>query len=87
MTEPFSVKYLKKLFGSKTHVEDALKRLGVLTQLEAQMAAAQVDVDDTQAGRIRGVANIAPSVDDRVAGVGGQVQVVNNNVTAAMDGA
>ena len=90
MTEPFSEKYLKKLFGNKTDVEDALKRLDVLTQEEAQMAAAQVlnathTVDDT--GRVRGVADIALSVDNRVAGVSDQVQGVNDNVTAAVDGA
>ena len=90
MTEPFSEKYLKKLFGNRTDVEDALKRLDVLTQEEAQMAAAQVlnathAVDDT--GRVRGVADIALSVDNRVAGVSDQVQGVNDNVTAAVDGA
>ena len=76
MTEPFLEKYLKKLFGNRTDIEDALKGLDVLTQQEAQMAAAQVlkathTVDDT--GRVRGVADIALSVDDKV--------------TAAMDGA
>jgi len=60
------------------------------------MAAAQVlkathTVDDT--GRVRGVADIALSVDNRVAGVGDQVQGigdqvrgVDDKVTAAMDG-
>ena len=47
------------------------------------MAAAQVlkathAVDDT--GRVRGVADIAVSVDNRVAGVGDQVQRVGNQV-------
>ena len=68
------------------------------------MAAAQVlkathTVDDT--GRVRGVADIALSVDNRVAGVsdqvqgvgdqvqgiGVQVQDVDDKVTAAVDGA
>ena len=54
------------------------------------MAAAQVlmathAVDDT--GRVRGVADIAVSVENSVAGVGGQVQSVNDRVTAVMDGA
>ncbi|KAI0265778.1 hypothetical protein BGY98DRAFT_1181374, partial [Russula aff. rugulosa BPL654] len=49
-------KYLKKLFGITTDIEDALKRLDFLAQQEAQMAAAQVmkathTVDDT--GRVR----------------------------------
>ena len=90
MTEPFSEKYLKKLFGNGTDIEDALKRLDILTQQEAQMAAAQVlkathTVDDTD--RVRGVADIALSVDNRVAGVGDQVQAVGDKVTAVMDGA
>ena len=61
------------------------------------MAAAQVlkathTVDDT--GRVRGVVDIALSVDnrvtgvsDRVQGVGDQVQGVHDNVMAAIDGA
>ena len=79
MTEPFSEKYLKKVFGNKSDIEDALKRLDDLTLEEAQMASAQLlkathAVDNT--GRVRGVADIALSVDSRVA-----------EVTAAMDGA
>jgi hypothetical protein len=97
LTEPFSEKYLKKLFGTRTDIEDALKRLDILTQEEAQMAAAQVvkathTVDDT--GRVRRVADIALGIDNRVAGVGEQVlgigarvQGVDDKVTAAMDGA
>ena len=96
LTKPLLEKYLKKLIG-KDDIEDALKRLDCLTQEEAQMAAAQVlrathAVDDT--GRVRGVADIATSVDNRVAsvgdqvqGVGDQVQGVDDKVTAAMDGA
>jgi hypothetical protein len=89
LTEPFSEKYLKKLFGNRTEIEDALKRLDILTQQEAQMGAAQVlkathAVDDTG---VRGVADIALSVDNRVASVGHQVQGVDDKVTAAMNGA
>jgi hypothetical protein len=81
LTERFSEKYVKKLFGKRTGIEDALKRLDRLTLEEAQMAAAQVlkathAVDDT--GRVRGVADIALSVGD-------QVQGVNDRVTAVMD--
>ncbi len=73
-----------------------MKRLDRLTQEEAQMAAVQVlkathAVDD--AGRVRGVADIALSVDRRVAGVGDQVQDVGNQIqgvcnqlTAVIDG-
>ena len=83
LTERFLEKYLKKLFGNGTDIEDALKRLDILTQQEAQMAAAQVlkathAVDET--GRVRGVADIALSVDNRVAGV-------DDKVTTVMDGA
>ena len=72
LTEPFSEKYVKKLFSHRTDIEDALKRLDNLTQAEAQMAAAQVlkathAVDDT--GRVRDVADIALSVDDQVKAV------------------
>ena len=85
------------MFGNRTDIEDALKRLDVLTQQEAQMAAAQVlkathAVDDT--GRVRGVADIALSVDnrvvgvdERVAGIGDQVQGVDDKVTAVIDSA
>ena len=88
MTEPFSEKYLKKLFGNGTDIEDALKRLDSLTQEEAQMAAAQVlkvthTVDDT--GRVRGVADLTLSVDNRVASVGGQVQGVSDQVQDISD--
>ena len=83
MTDPFSEKYLKKLFGIGSDIEDGLKRLDILTQQEVQMAAAQVlkathAVDD--AGRVRGVADIA-------LGIGDQVQGVGDNVTAAVDSA
>ena len=82
LTEPFSEKYLKKLFSNRSDIEDSLKRLDGLTQVEAQMSAAQVlkathAVDDT--GGVRGVADIALSVGD-------QVQGVDDKVTAAMDG-
>ena len=95
MTERFSEKYVKKLFGKRTGIEDALKRLDRLTEEEAQMAAAQVlkathTVDDT--GRVRGVADIAVSVEkgvagvnDQVRGVGDQVQVVGDQVQSVRD--
>jgi hypothetical protein len=90
LIDPFSEKYLEKLFGNRTDIEDALKRLDVLTREEAQMAAAQVlkathTIDDT--GRVRGVADIALGVDNRVASVGDQIHGVDEKVTAAMDGA
>jgi len=54
------------------------------------MAAAQVlkvthTVNDS--GRVRGVADIALSVDNRVAGVSDQVQGVDDKVKVVMDGA
>jgi len=77
------------LFGNRTDIEDALKRLDILTQEEAQMAAAQVlkathATDDS--GRVRGVADIMLGVDNRVAGVGDQLKGVDNKVTAVMEG-
>jgi archaellum component FlaC len=88
LTEPFSERYLKKLFGNGTDIEDALKRLDVLTQEETQMAAAQVlkathAVDDS--GRVRGVADIALSVDNRVAGVDERVSGVDDRVAGVDD--
>jgi methyl-accepting chemotaxis protein len=95
LTERFSEKYVKKLFGDRTGIEDALKKLDRLTLEEAQMAAAQVlkathTVDDT--GRVRGVADIAVSVEkgvagvnDQVRGVGDQVQVVGDQVQGIGD--
>ena len=90
LTEPSSGKYLKKVFGHRKDIEDALKRLDSLTREEAQMAAAQIlkathTVDET--GRVRGVADIALSVGNRVAGVSDQVQGLNDNLTAAIGGA
>ena len=84
LTEPFSERYLKKLFGNGTDIEDALKRLDVLTQEETQMAAAQAlkathAVDDS--GRVRGVADIALSVDNRVTGVDERVAGVDDRVS------
>ena len=87
-TEAFSEKYVKKLLGKRMDIEDALKRLDSLTQEEAQMAAAQVlkathAVDDT--GRVRGVADIAVRVDNRVASVGDQVQGVGDQIQGVGD--
>ena len=88
LTEGFSEKYVMKLFGKRTDIEDGLKRLDSLTQEEAQMAAAQVmkathAVDET--GRVMGVADIAVCVDNRVAGVSGQVQGVSGQVQGISD--
>jgi hypothetical protein len=91
LTERFSEKYLKKVFRNTDNwrdVEDRLKKLDRLTQEEAEMAAAQVlkathGVDD--AGRVRGVADIALSVDNRVAGVGDQVHGVGDQVQSVGD--
>ena len=62
LTEVSLEKYLKKLVG-KTDIEDALKRLGKLTQEEARMATAQVlKVTHTIDDRVK-------VVDDKVAAV------------------
>ena len=91
VTERFLEKFLKKLFRNRDNwvdVEDGMKRLDRLTQEEAKMAAAQVlkathTVDD--AGRVRGVADIALSVDNRVAGVDDRVARVDDRVKAVDD--
>jgi len=73
---------------NKTDIADAVKRLDSLTQEEARMAAAQVlkathAVDNT--GGVRGVADIALGIDNRVAVVGDQVQVVVDQVQGVSD--
>src|SRR5260221_2018186 len=92
LTERFSEKYVKKLFKNRdnwTDVEDGLKRLDRLTQQEAEMAAAQVlkathAVDD--AGRVRGVADIALNVDNRMTGVIDQLNGIDDMVAVGRDG-
>ncbi len=91
MTERFLEEFLKKLCRKRDNwadVEDGMKRLDRLTQEEAEMAAAQVlkathTVDN--AGRVRGVADIALSVDNRVAGVDDRVARVDDRVKAVDD--
>ena len=93
MTERFLEKFLKKLFRNTanwTDVEDGMKRLDRLTREEAGMASAQVlkathAVDN--AGRVRGVADIALSVDNRVAEVDDRVKAVDDKIAAVDDGA
>ena len=62
LTDRSPGKYMKKLIG-RTDIEDALKRLDVLTQEEARMAVAQV-------------LKVAHSVDDRVREVADDVDQV-----------
>jgi hypothetical protein len=81
LTETFSEKYLKKLFGNTTDIEDALKRLDRLTQEEARMAAAQLlKVMNTIDNRVGGIADNVLVVDNRVAGVDGRVAGVDERV-------
>jgi len=57
LTERSPGKYMKKLIG-RTDIEDALKRLDMLTQEEARMATAQVlKVAHSVDGRVREVAD------------------------------
>jgi septal ring factor EnvC (AmiA/AmiB activator) len=85
LTEPFSAKYLKKLIG-RTDIEDALKRLDMLTQEEARMAAAQVlKVTNTVDDRVQGIADNILGVDNRVADVGDRLQEVNEQVMGVDD--
>jgi archaellum component FlaC len=86
LTEPFSEKYLKKLFGNTTDIEDALKRLDRLTQEEARMAAAQLlKVTNTIDDRVGGIADDVLVVDNRVAGVDERVAGVDNRVACVDD--
>jgi hypothetical protein len=63
---PYSEKYFKKLTGNR-EIEDGLERLDRLTQEEARMASAEQ-------------LKMTHSVDDRVRGVGGQVQDVRGDL-------
>ena len=71
---------MKRLIG-RTDMEDALKKLGKLTDEEARMAIAQnlkatQNVDE----RVRGVANTVVAVDNRVIGVDDRVAKVDDRV-------
>ena len=93
LTERYTEKYLKKLIG-RTEIEDALKRLGKLTQEEARMAAAEIlKVTHTVDKRVEGVADTVAAIDNRVAGVDDRVvsvdervKVVNNKVMEVIAG-
>jgi archaellum component FlaC len=81
LTETFLEKYLKKLFGNTTDIEDALKRLDRLTQEEARMAAAQLlKVTNTIDNRVGGIADDVLVVDNRVVGMDGRVAGVDERV-------
>ena len=105
LTERLSEKYLKKLIGNagnKTDIEDALKRLDMLTQEEARMAAAQLlkvanTIDNTVGGiadnivdvdsRVAGVDDRVAGIDDRVKEVDDRIKAVDDKVAAVNDGA
>jgi len=77
LTEPFLEKYLKKLIRNTDNgsdIEDALKRLDRLTQVEAQMAAAQL-------------LKVANTIDNRVEEIVDNMLGMGDKVTAVMDGA
>ncbi|KAF8487429.1 hypothetical protein DFH94DRAFT_678453 [Russula ochroleuca] len=78
-------KYGKKLIG-RTDMADALKRLDKLTQEEARMAVAQnLKATHTVDERVRGVANMAVAIDNRVAGVDDRVASVDDRVAKVDD--
>ena len=93
LTEGCSEKYVKKLIG-RTDMEDGLKRLDKLTQEEARMVAAEnLKATRTVDKRVQGVADMAVTidirlagVDDRVVGVGDQVADVGDQVADVMAG-
>ncbi|KAI9430671.1 hypothetical protein H4582DRAFT_2086405 [Lactarius indigo] len=90
----FAEKYLKKLVGRKD-VEDALQRLDKLTQVEAQVAAAETLAIDRGIGakvedvdgrvqvvdeRVQSVDTKVEGIDDKVQGVDSRVQGIDSNV-------
>ena len=85
LTEGRSEKYLKKLVG-RTDIEDALKRLDKLTQEESRMAAAEnLRVTHAVDERVKGVADTAAAIDNRVAGVDERVVGVGEHVAGVGD--
>jgi len=71
---------VKKLFG-RTDLEDALKRLGKLTQEEARMATAEVlKVTHTVDNRVRRVADNVVDIENQVTGVNDRVTGVDRKV-------
>ena len=84
--ERLSEKYLKKLIG-RTDLEDALKRLEMLTQEETRMVAAQVlNVANTIDDRVQGIADNMLGVDNRVAGIDDRVGDVSNRLKEQVKG-
>ena len=76
LTERRSEKYGKRLI-KKTEMEDALKRLDILTQEEARMAIAEnLRATHTVAERVVSVDKRVAGVDERVAGVDDRVDQV-----------
>ncbi|KAI0286627.1 hypothetical protein BGY98DRAFT_1172981, partial [Russula aff. rugulosa BPL654] len=77
-------KYLTKLIGNND-IEDSLKRLDRRTQEEGRMTSAQLlKVTNAIDNEFREIADNVLVVDERVAGIGDQVQGVNDNVTKVM---
>ena len=82
MTKQFSEKYLKKLIG-KNDIEDALKRLDMLTQEEARLAGAQLlKITNRIDNEVREVADNVLVVDLRVAGVDDRLAGVDDRVAS-----
>lgn len=67
-------------------MEDALKRLDMLTQDEARMATAQIlNVTHAVDDEVSGVADGVLDVDDRVTSVGDEVKAVDDNVPVVIN--
>ena len=84
-TEECPEKYVKKLIG-RTDMEDGLKRLDKLTFEEARMVAAEnLKATQTVDARVQGVADMAETIDNRVAGVDDRVVSVGDQVADVGD--
>ena len=85
LTGRCSEKFGKKLIAM-TDMEDALKRLDILTQEEARMAVAQnLKATHTVDERVKDVANMAVAIDNRVADVDDRVAGVDDRVARVDD--
>ena len=86
LTERCLEKFGKKLI-ERTDIEDALKRLEMLTQEEARMAVAQnLKATHTVDERVRGVADMVVAIDNRVAGVDDRVAGLDGRLAKVDDG-
>jgi hypothetical protein len=89
LTDLFSEKYIKKLFGNRTDIENALKTLDILTKrvvLSARVGLTGQNGLNTDTSSVRAVKNLSFRANKIVAGIGQQIRGVDDEIMAVMDG-